>query len=123
MCFLVDPKHSHKQIAKRDIVCYKVLSESYTSPYYSQKYEINKIYKHYIGRAFNTGFEDAVIEEGFHSCSTKKYAISFRRRLIINPQCKFIIVRCIIPQGSEYYYNSEEKEYVSNQIIIKEQIK
>ena len=34
-----------------------------------------------------------------------------------------IIVKGIIPKCSEYYYNSIDKEYVSNQIILQEIIK
>lgn len=118
MCFYISPTHPNKKIAKRDIICYKVLDENWHSLYRNFLYEINKLYIHPYALREEVGRRgDKVIKQGYHSYSNKKaadfdYAKWYR-----------IVVKCIIPEGAEYYYNSVYKEYVSNQIKIIEVIK
>ena len=113
MCFTIDPKHPKKKIAKRDITCYKVLEENLISPYLDYQYTLNKLVKDKIVLELSS-WRDS-INEGLHSYSSKMNAkiwSSWGR----------ITYLAIIPKGSEYYYDSIDKEYVSNQIIIKERL-
>ena len=48
MCFIIDEKRPYKLTAKRDITCYKVLNEDYTSIVRKFQYELGKVYKGYI---------------------------------------------------------------------------
>ena len=118
MCFVIHEKHPDKKIAKRDITCYKdVLShrnkQFVKSAVKEFAYRFNRLYRTRLDRERIKVFgELAPLNKGFHSTSNKKrnglwWASDFS-------------VRCIIPKGSEYYYNPEEMEYISNQIIIKE---
>jgi len=119
MCFHIDPKYPEKKIAKRDIPCYKVLQvqkffeeERYASPYKLFFYKLGKQEFTEIGKVMEYDY----INEGFHSYSTKKKA--GRIRFCMNSS----IFKAIIPKGSEYYYSSKRKEYVSNSIVIKEKL-
>lgn len=111
MCFIIDPKYPEKKIAKRDITCYKNLNSDMTSPFQGMQYKLGVLYKQPIGAIIY----DDVIREGFHSYSNKRKAIRM-------PDRDWSLYKCIIPKGSEYYYDSGYREYVSNQIIIKEKI-
>jgi hypothetical protein len=112
MCFIIHPDHPDKKIAKRDIACYKFFKnrsgELFSTPR-RFKYELHKLYKTKI----IVKLQCWKIEHGFHSHSNKKCFLEY-----INSGNER--VKCIIPKGSEYYYNPFYKEYVSNQIIIKE---
>ena len=55
-----------------------------------------------------------VVREGYHS---------YARKEDIQPCNKTVIVRCIIPAGSQYFVDTYKKHYVSSNIIIKEYIK
>lgn len=132
MCFYIDSKYPDKQIAKRDITCYKVLWNSYRSAFRFKLYELDELYKVRIEKPyFLSGIY--TIDRGFHSYSNLKQAVQERVHIVKLTNCsscynkfalqEFAIVKCIIPKDSEYYYNSERREYVSNQIIIKEKIK
>lgn len=116
MCFYIHSKHRDKKIAKRDIRCYKVLKmfdNELLSPYKWFSYELGRKYTSiifiYQGR----------IEEGLHSFSNKKKALSERYSWYKDIYKVFI---CEIPKGSEYYYSPSYKEYVSNQLIVKEEL-
>ena len=132
MCFYIDSKYPNKQIAKRDITCYKVLWNDYKSAFHFKLYKLNKLYKVRIEKPY-FWHDTYLIDQGFHSYSSLKQAIkervynvklvnycSYSNRFTLQ---KFVIVKCMIPKDSEYYYNSERREYVSNQIVIKERIK
>ena len=111
MCFSIHPDHPDKKIAKRDITCYKILQnisgELFSTVQYF-RYKLHKLYKTKIDKPKYWG-----INHGFHSYSNKKCLLE---NCIISTKN----VKCIIPKGSEYYYNPFYTEYVSNQIIIKE---
>lgn len=111
MCFVIDVKHPEKKIAKKDIICYKRLDIKFRSPYRVKLYKLNKLYKSEL-------IKDSLycIYVGIHSYSCKKEAKHQK-------WSDEIIVKGIIPKGSEYYYNPNRHEYVSNQIIIQEVIK
>lgn len=110
MCFILDKKHPDKKIAKRNITCYKVLGISMKSPYQGYQYKLNEPVKSDIGDLVNYN-PDKCIHEGLHS-----------HCLLDEITTLYDIYKAIIPKGSEYYYNSYYKEYVSNQLIIKEKI-
>lgn len=115
MCFFIHKNHKEKKIANRDITCYKCLYNSFRSPYRGKLYKLNKLYKSSIYIDM-TICMTPIITRGLHSYSCKRFAIS-------RMDTWEILVKGIIPKGSKYYYNPDRHEYVSNQIIIKEQIK
>lgn len=115
MCFVINVKHSEEKIAKKDIVCYKrlcVYIDIFISPYLHYFYRLNILYRSELKPS-----SDNTIDIGFHSYSCKKYATS---RLIKDRY--EVLAKGIIPKGSRYYYNPDDHEYVSNQIIIQEVI-
>ena len=119
MCFIIDEKRPYKLTAKRDITCYKVLNKDYTSIVKYFQYEPGKIHKGCIGKPEESSKGSIkTIDIGFHSFSNKRTARLTIRDYLRNKFYR-VIVKCIIPKGSEYYYNSNFKEYVSNKIIIK----
>lgn len=136
-------------IADEDIECFKLVLQDESNTIYSFYnefiYELNKLYKTEINlvKSFNNKFNN--ILEGFHSYSNKvKYEINnnFNNTLKLyiftnktrinltniyskysyiltkNISAKLVIANCVIPKGSTYYIN-ENKEIVSNQLIIK----
>ena len=73
----------------------------------------------YLKLADNIISSQKIIEEEYHSYSNKNWAKEMRMKE--KPfQNLHMVVECTIPKGSEYYYNPDDHEYVSNQIIINE---
>jgi hypothetical protein len=112
MCFALDENHHNVLIANKDIVCYKFLDvdgDRIVSPYRKFIYNFNETYSTYHSlKVINDN-----VHEGYHSYTKLK--------IVVRQACnRNIIVRCIIPKGSEYYINDYDEEYVSNNIIIKE---
>ena len=118
MCFNIHSEHPRRKIAKKDIVCYKRLNQTcirqerkiiLTPPCYTYfKYVANKLYTTGLG----IDQEGREINEGFHSYFTLGMARE-------DVSWEEYVYRCIIPKGACYFYNPDDKEYVSNQIIIK----
>lgn len=117
MCFQIDPRYKEVLIAKRPIIVYKRFrgeinvesNKCYMSPYQMFIYEKGETY-----------FEDAAfvdkcsffgISIGLHSYS----ALDMAKYQRANSE---IIVPCVIPKGSKYYYNSIRKEYISDTLTI-----
>jgi len=144
MCFIVQKTRPNAKIATRDIVCYKVVMEDggRLTPYYywftlpSDQYSLrtitykmnknNKSIKLTLKKptfVFNTSLEtpkdSKIIYEGYHSYATLFKAKEFCKTAIYSNS---IVVRSIIPEGTEYYYNSDREEYVSENIILKEKL-
>lgn len=115
MCFFIHEYHAEKKIANRDITCYKYLYNNFRSPYQGKLYRLNKLYKSSIRMIIDFDIIP-IITIGLHSYSCKRFAI---RQM----KAEGILVKGIIPKGSEYYYNPVRHEYVSNQIILQEIIK
>lgn len=134
MCFYISNKKSEKKVrtAGKNIVCYKVgfikgsirlkskIFEScmrHFEYWFNIEYKIHKdnfkIKHSTVGRDYLSN--NSIIEHGFHSFTNKNSA--FRE-----DDGRGQVVKCIIPAGSKYYVNSFYGEYVSNKIIIKEQI-
>jgi len=111
MCFV---GKDEKLIANEDIICYKVLKKKwfkYYAPVWTDhRYKRNKLYYAKFGiKLFKPG--KIRIDEGLHSYKNMEDAKTswgcFEKH----------IKKFIIPKGAEYYCN--DKEYVSNQIIMK----
>ena len=113
MCFTIT---TPEKIAKKDIGCYKLLDFAphskcdYRSAWFSSPYKLGEVYK---TKSFGFDEEDG-IDKGRHSYS----ALSRARKVAWTGDC---IVKCLIPKGTKYYYNSGDKEYVSLAIkLVKE---
>lgn len=118
MCLLTN--NIHKYIAEKDIVCYKIVNlrdKEIISYWFEFPYELNRKYTTQVLQPIFTKKDNIRIEKGFHSYRTLGIAKDYIYYDMFNllPE---IIVKCIVPKGSEYYINS--KEMVSNQIIIVE---
>lgn len=116
MCFITN--NTRKYIAKKDIVCYKVVNlknKEIYSYWYGFIYELNKKYALRTLQPISLDFNYIRIEEGFHSY---KYMSSANKHLNAYKLPEEAIVKCIVPKDSEYYTNGEHM--VSNQIIVTE---
>lgn len=133
MCW--SSKILEKKIATEDIKTFKVGYERVTklrSYYRWFIYDFNQLYETEIYPEYSEGLY--AITQGFHSYNPKKctYERCFNEvdKNYSKVQSKTIgklidkyfgdtsVFECIIPKGSEYYEN-EDGEIVSNQIIIK----
>jgi len=134
MCFYIrnNKKSATLYVAKEDIACYKILESNLISPYRAYKYKFNKLVKAKlkIPKSLNKNGEYQFnlisyyrinerllsIEKGLHSYVNYSTALK-------NKNCRLFqdtkIYKCIIPKGSEFYYDPVQKEYVSNQLIVK----
>lgn len=118
MCLLTN--NTHKYIAEKDIVCYKIVNlrdNKIISYWYDFIYELNRKYTTQVLQPIFTKKGNICIKKGFHSYRNLGIAKDYiyYDMFSLLPE---IIVKCIVPKGSEYYINS--KEMVSNQIIIVE---
>lgn len=108
-----------EQIAKQDIVCYKLVEQRpycrYLKTYYQDtSVELGKTYTSTLKRP-----SDTRIEKGLHSFSRMGgiyaiYGVTHlgRKGTIVH------IVRCVIPKGAKYYVGSfcGEKSYASSMV-------
>lgn len=115
MCFYIDSKHPNKRKAKKDINCYKILCKSWHSSIQGFQYVPGKTYSDDDALKCTRWYINE-IHRGYHSYSSKKAALRVYNSIFIKNSR--IIVKCIIPEGSDYYYNSQYHEYVSNKIKI-----
>lgn len=120
MCFYTHPKHPDVKIAGKDIVCYKEgLKKGSTANLFCSYYRghiyllgrTNVLSEEWPTISPSLLFKRGIIMEGFHSYSNKKRLSRAR---------DMVRVRCIIPEGAKYFYNPDDKVYVSNQIIVQE---
>lgn len=128
MCF-TKAINSKRQIADKDIRCYKILvyknENSALAKIYTYTYKFGSLHVIPDLKLNNKKLE---INKGFHSYvyyeSIENFRMKKRLKTIIANLDMFgaiVAVRCIIPKGSFYWKNNDE--YVSNQIIVKEYIK
>lgn len=118
MCFIVSNKYPVELIASRNIPCYKVVNNDYSSLFHCGSLYYDK-YKKYYAKKEDTddklevlnvepavvgNLECDIINEGIHSYSPFRYK---------NALCDTKVIYCIIPKGERYYYNSTDNEYVS----------
>ncbi len=116
MCLLTN--NLHKYIAEKDIVCYKIVylqGKKIISFWFDFPYELNRKYTTQVLQPIPVPNGDIRIEKGFHSYRNLYTA---KRDVWFSLMESLVIVKCIVPKGSEYYINN--KEMVSNQIIIVE---
>jgi hypothetical protein len=143
MCFIIHPKHPVAKIAKKDIVCYKLLwhiEGEFRSIAMNYRYKLNKLNDKIILKTISyicgfdydppdvlycIGDKITIIKDGYHSYSSKRTAISelaVFTEFALNKGTEDKIHECIIPKGELYYFNPKNHEYVSTNIIIKESI-
>lgn len=130
MCFNV--YKGKELIANKDIECFKFLRKDVGqrrlhAPYIDEfYYDFKKIYFLNKPLVIIRRKNNKLIFEGFHSyinkddskikALLKKKSTGYRARAYPID----IPVLCIIPKGSKYYRNTDDGEYVSDSIIIKE---
>ena len=119
MCFRIHPKHQIAKIAKRDIVCYKEIKNNMCPVFYTHimKYKFNKLCFKVKIHIKHHRYVSNYIDKGYHSLSTKKQALLYH-----DYSGHTMIVKCIIPKNTKYYYNPDCREYVSENIFIQKQI-
>lgn len=114
-------------IATRDIICYKILKYDrkigFRSSIQNFPYDLDIIYKTDFYKV--SFYNEYIITDGFHSY-INKYTLSMYKRSWIDKLFKrykkYTLVKCIIPQGSQYYVGSDGEAdlcYTSDTIIIK----
>lgn len=127
MCLILY-KDFTKIITHVDIVVYKVVTRVrtrtgqpdtfYKSPYFLFDYEKDVVYCGKLRKLVSPYSGDLVVEDGFHSYEHLKDAER-------NTCPCGIVVKCIIPAGSELYKGNGidlTSQYASNKIIIKEEV-
>lgn len=138
MCLFVDDKIKNKIIINKKYITYKVLYKSvfgkdvsYNSIYYAFTWNIDILYKtEIIIFSIKNEHREVVryeVNNGFHSYETLDSAKKLYDHLVrFDKQSDYVIVKCIIPKGSECYYGSDINDdfgYASNQLKIVEVIK
>lgn len=130
-----------KQIAEEDIKVFKI-GESHRGMFYSMykgfEYKLNRLYTSCIDielqDCIDIKFQDYnnmfVGSKGFHSYDPSIVHLDIRKNVIIQwavyagkrkldvGDINYVKAECVIPKGSVYYEN-ENGEIISNQIIIK----
>lgn len=126
MCFYLKNQNDNFKIADKDIICFKIVRKTDRSNIFKSnslgfKYIIGVKYSNIsflVKKEIKEVKDCKVIEQGYHSFSI--LTTSANIVLARDKDYYRCVVKCIIPIGSMYYENDETKEYVSNQIIIKE---
>ena len=123
MCLF--PLHDRPKVAKKDIVCYKIVQKSSTkknemiSMYQKFEYKLNVLYTSDLDiPIIDDNCLVAVINKGIHAYEEKRALnneLIYIRAFIIDA----LPIKCIIPKGSLYYKGAND-EIVSNQMILVE---
>lgn len=116
-------------IAKRDIICYKLVEKSietdkYRSFYLYSPVELNTYYYSKLINEYACSYYNK-INFGLHSFTSKKQAIKYAKRASLFPNNMGEIIKCIIPAGSEYYKGKTDNNfssYASNAIYYTNEI-
>lgn len=118
------------RIALRNIEVYKVLTKEGKSPYQDYQYDFNKETKQVYLKTLKRVNGAIDIYEGYHSFSKK---CRFVKSFYDNTTYTYITVICglsynnkviykaIIPKGTIYYQN-RDGEYVSEKIIVTDEL-
>lgn len=132
MCLSIKEK-SCKQTAKKDIVCYKFLEQRFDknmywkhlyatiTPFMFKEITIGNTYESDL--KIETFFDGGVliktnrVEIGLHSMTSKQDCINAASHWV-NEGRNQLIVKCIIPKGSQYYVGTYQclKSYASTAI-------
>lgn len=125
MCLHFDTAHPKRMTAKRDITVFKTVEEieglsevRFWSPYRDYEYRIGDTYYGRL-KLGEYEFNLPVVHIGFHSYKYKSEACDD----VMGG--KEVILKCIIPKGSEYYIGTFAgvQCYASNSIKIIKAIK
>lgn len=124
MTFIISKNspNTRVKIANKDIECYKTLELSYKGNivslysydvYFnkgeSKDFVLKEIKQLYVNKRDNS------IENGLSSCSVYRRAQYYKSKAYIKER---FIYAGIIPKGSRYYYNPDTEEYVSDKLIV-----
>ena len=118
MCFYIDPDHPKIKTASKDITTFKVVNHNLSPLVYFAdgfKYQPGKPapkVELLIDKIDSYG--RLCISEGYHSWSSEKRAETFALLWLYSSY----YYKCIIPEGTKYYFSQEFNEYVSETIII-----
>jgi hypothetical protein len=105
MCLI--PKHKNAKIAKRNIICYKLLfveNDDYFSVVQNYRWEPDRLVTVKIIKKHEE------INEGLHAYRT---LLTARQSIYLYK----IIKKVVIPKGSEYYLG-KDGDIVSNQMML-----
>lgn len=129
MCLITYWKKS--KIAKKDIICYKILRDKdfkeLCSPHIKTEYNVglNKaygkivIYKGPILKRFIFKCKTYMIGRGMlHCCTTKEFSFEYLYKVLYSPYYYYVIYKCIIPKGTEYYISTDKKQICAKVIIL-----
>ena len=105
-----------RQISSNDIECYKVLitdGDKYLSPYIRTSYQIpSDISDNVTEDIEHYNFESTSIYRiysGFIHCYKYfEHAKHLTKFIIKKPYYNIVIVKCIVPKGTEFYQNCHE---------------
>jgi len=123
MCMWVIDITKHK--VNTDIVCYKILNKDLTSYVKKFQYELNKEFTTKLGiprqeyNSYNT--PRLIVDEGFHGCVN--YNDANRPYKELKKDNDILLVACIIPKNSEFYFNHFTGFIVSEKIKIEKILK
>lgn len=125
MCFIIHKKHSTVKIAAEDITCYKIFKFSplykgkYLTPFQLQLVAAKSLMISDIEKGALDSSDE--LTYGIHSLTSLDAAVLFKENYFSKTETVF--VECTIPKGSEYYYNPDTNQYISNQLQLGEEIK
>jgi hypothetical protein len=121
MCLIINSGNREKNVAKGDIICYKLVEyqnrkngRKYASFYRHAPVVLNETYTSKLN-CCSTGYR-CVVFEGLHSF---KFPINKKDHIVKKFHSKALI-KCIIPKGANYYEN--DYEYASDTIIYTTEI-
>lgn len=129
MCLHLKKSQYKIKIAKKDLVCYKMF---YFKNYNTKDIKdgitgvVRTYYKYKFNEINNTELDSlnnvkryGIVNYGFHSYNYKKDILSDEKNWAWH-----IIVKCIIPKGSEYYngYNPEYDSDRYKRIEVKQRV-
>lgn len=146
MCFYINPHNQKVKIANEDISCWKVLkrrkcAKSFRSPIHdhkvfkknvdNKKVELLPIF--YNGPKIASTIPWAnggiiicvigIINQGYHSYSKRSIATkTWKTELRSDFDYIYKVAKFIIPKGTKYFYNPDYNEYVSETIILAEDL-
>ncbi len=130
MCFYIRNTIESRTlwVAKEDIVCYKILKYNRASSVQDFQYKLNKVYKEplfVIPKPSFGIYKIRMTEKGFMGDFYTPLYHGFHSYIELDQDLKNdakrwweCVYKCIIPKGSEFYYDPVEKQYLSNQIKI-----
>ena len=129
MCFIVEKRRwfqtKKPRVAKKDIICYKVMipcnDNLYRSPFMSQfKSSLGvEILPELMGLPIEGDYAQQ-INHGLHSKSTYNTAIDLQNELDnsgMGYETRYVILQCRIPKGTKFYQNKKYCEYVAEKMI------